>query len=434
MAGKGLGTGVASAERLEWIAVPRPKRAIVARRAAGVLAGLAAVLVATHPAFAQADRPTVCHPDVDSGTTVAPKRILRASTVIVDTRLGFSCAAPIEPLHAVLVADAAVIAADAGVRTALAELPARLHPAANPYALLGRIDFGPGIRTQCGLTRDPAELARCLAGDDAVPPPPDDPPDQPDPPDVWPSLADGVRKATRMLVTARDDDPPSASHTVRPPRDLIVVMAGASTAPAAPADAAWCAEAAPALEAAHAAGIELRLACADGACAQSCLARTLAAVRGDDDGVGGVHDAAEELVGRVWATEARVWRLIVREGLNTLPNPDHGGEPFPAWSIVPRSLRPAMPHHTDDTVIRWQLTQPMSSTVHLSYMVRPRVERGTVSLRQRAANASLAFVMDTRDGFGVYPLDNPSLVVAGWGPFAVFLPFARRDLVYDKSY
>lgn len=420
-----------------WIAVARLARAIAARCAAGALAGLVAAVVVGHvaaqPASAQADRPTVCHPDVDSGTTVAPKRILRASTVIVDTRLGFSCAAPIEPLHAVLVADAAVVAADAGVRGALADLPARLQPAANPYALLGRIDFGPGLRTQCGLTRSASELAVCLAGD-APPAPPDEPPAAPDPPDPWPSLADGVRKATRMLVATRDDDPPSPTHTVRAARDLIVVIAGASTAPAAPEDAAWCAAAAPALAAADAAGIELRLACADGACAQSCLARTLAAIRGDGDGVGGVHDAAEELVGRVWATEARVWRLIVREGLHTLPNPDHGGAPFPAWSIVPNSLRPAMPHHTDDTVIRWQLTQPMSSTVRLSYMVRPRVELGTVPLRQRAANASLAFVMDTRDGFGVYPLDNPSLVVAGWGPFAVFLPFARRDLVYDKSF
>lgn len=402
------------------------------RGAFALAAAIAWTLTGPGTVAAQADRPTACHPDRDSRTTVGPTRIMRASTVLVDTRLGFGCAAPIEPLHAVLVPDAGVVAADSGLRAVLADLPARLQPAANPYALLGRIDFGDDARTQCGLTRDADELALCLAGDGAWTP---EPGAEPPPATSGPSLADAVRKAVRLLVAARDDDPPSRGQVVRPPRDLVVVVAGAATVPAAAgAAAAWCAAAAPALADAVAAGVEVRVACNDGACAQSCLPRAVATARGDDGGLADFHDATEDLVGRVWATEARVWSLIVREGLYTVPSGERDVPPFPAWTIVPNSLQPPMPHHPDDTVIRWQLRQPMPDTVHLRYMVRPRVERGTVSLRQGAANASLAFVTDTRGGAGVYALDNPSVVVVGWGPFAAFLPLATRDLQYSHSY
>ncbi|MFN8422993.1 MAG: hypothetical protein U0470_06240 [Anaerolineae bacterium] len=57
------------------------------------------------------------------------------------TYLGFSCAAPIEPFHAVIVLDSALLAEQPSVQDDLASLPDRVVPAANPFARLGRIDI-----------------------------------------------------------------------------------------------------------------------------------------------------------------------------------------------------------------------------------------------------------------------------------------------------
>lgn len=103
-------------------------RRVRGRGAFALAAALAWTLTGPGTVAAQADRPTACHPDRDSRTTVGPTRIMRASTVLVDTRLGFGCAAPIEPLHAVLVPDAGDVRPVAGRRRAQGGPAARRGP------------------------------------------------------------------------------------------------------------------------------------------------------------------------------------------------------------------------------------------------------------------------------------------------------------------
>ncbi len=82
-------------------------------RALAALAGALAVLAAMPfvglpfvPALvvrAQSDQPSLCHPERTNRTEAAPARIRRAEKAIVSTFLSFSCPAPIEPAHTVLV-------------------------------------------------------------------------------------------------------------------------------------------------------------------------------------------------------------------------------------------------------------------------------------------------------------------------------------------
>lgn len=397
------------------------------RAALAAVVGVASVLAVAGRAHAQSEKASVCHLVRESHTDVAPSRVVRASTVIVNTYLGFSCPAPIEPLHAVLVTDAALVATDPTVRADLATIPGRIVPAVNPFARLGRIDVGPGARTMCGVINDPAELALCFGGAGLVPPAPDHP-------DPAPAFRDGIDRARRLLIAARDDDPPAPGRVRRAARDVITIATSDRTLPDDPEDrAALCERVGPAVKQAVLDGIEVRLACADGGCGGSCLPETVAAATGSPGAVSGWHESVEELVGRMWATEAKVWQLRVRETLNRVL--DAHGQPTdsPVWQVVRGSLQPPMPFSPEATSLTWSLTQPLSSTIHFSYWVRPLVEHGTFTLRQPARNAALAFITDTRGGFAVYPLDNPSLVVVGWGPFAAFLPWVTSP-GYVHSY
>lgn len=401
---------------------------------AGGLAALAAMPLVGLPFVpatvvrAQVDQPSLCHPARTNRTEVAPARIRRAEKAIVSTFLSFSCPAPIEPAHTVLVTDAALVSSDAGVRRGLASLSARLAITSNAYARIGRIDFGPGARTMCGVINDPDEVALCLSGQGV---------DVPDPrqPDPAPTLSEAIRQAHIRLVRARDDDPPSPDNPVRAARDIIVLVAGAETLPDGVAEqAALCADIAPPLADAAAAGIEVRLACAGDGCATTCLADTARAAAGRGDAVVTWHEAVDELVGRAWASEARVWRLDVRESLNRGAN--RLGQPTDSrvWSVVPGSFDPPIPHDRESTALQWTLTQPMSKTVTLTYHVLSQMEHGTFTLRQSGEFSAVAIVQDTRGGFGLYRLNNPTIVVAGWGPFVAFLPRLGRTYSYVHSY
>lgn len=395
---------------------PRPRRWACG---GAILAALAAsaLFAAPAPVGAQSDRASVCHLVRESRTEVAPQRVMRASTAIVHTYLGFSCAAPIEPFHAVVVLDSALLAAQPSVRDDLASLPDRVVPAANPFARLGRIDIGSGARTMCGVINDPEELALCFRGAGVVAPDPDDRA-------AAPAFRDGIHQARRLLIAARDDDPPAPGRVRRAARDVIAIVTSERSLPADPDRRAdLCDAVGPAVKQAVLDGIDVRLACAGGDCGTSCLPATIAAVTGSPGAVGGWREAVEEVVGQVWATEARVWQLRVRESLSRVVAANGVPTNSPVWQVVRGSLEPPMPFSPEANALTWSLTQPLPAMIDLSYWVRPMVEHGTFTLRQPTRNAALAFITDTRGGFAVYPLDNPSVAVAGWGPFAAFLPW-----------
>ena len=76
----------------------------------------------------------------------------------------------------------------------------------------------------------------------------------------------------------------------------------------------------------------------------------------------------------------------------------------------------------------------MSKTVTLTYHVLSQMEHGTFTLRQSGEYSAVAIVHDTRGGFGLYRLNNPTIVVAGWGPFVAFMPRLGRTFSRVHSY
>lgn len=226
-------------------------------------------------------------------------------SVVVRTRIGFSCPDLRRPYHLALVVGAAGLRdVYPGVLLAddLRRLDGQLALGLNRYVRAAVVAYASDAETLCEATNDAARLSGCLE-EVAAP--------EPGRFVGRGGLDAGIRQGVKSLLLARGL---SAARAADDPlrEGLVVIEAGLLEGEVNDAASAACVRARGEVERARGEGIEVSVVCPDDDCAESCLA-------GAEVGAYGAHqwdlmaNAQSELA---WRSELRVARIDMAEALH----------------------------------------------------------------------------------------------------------------------